>query len=233
MAIIIPPSTVNLMSNKEDCCFQYQDPGHIAWHCPDIRCYESEEYGHIIMVCPHRIPPSRTPVMHHKLHKSHHTRLNLKHHDEDWNKWSKSRSQSHYRRHCSSSHHDSHRGHSRSQHWDRHSHYRAVHNNLAQPTEDTATDLVMTHHTSHITDHHNILALQVISPEIAVDCIHNHPTDLQGMNLADQIHTPAGQEVDHITRRTWRWRLKIHTLIITAPMITPATQERTQILQTN
>ena len=29
-AVIIPPSTVNVMSNKEDCCFQCQEPGHIA-----------------------------------------------------------------------------------------------------------------------------------------------------------------------------------------------------------
>ena len=30
MAVIIPPSTGNVMSNKEDCCFQCQEPGHIA-----------------------------------------------------------------------------------------------------------------------------------------------------------------------------------------------------------
>ena len=68
----------------------------------------------------------------------------------------------------------------------------AAHNNLAQPTEDTATNLAITHHTSHIADHPNIKALQVIDPEITVDHIHDHPTDPQGMNLADQIPTPAG-----------------------------------------
>ena len=68
----------------------------------------------------------------------------------------------------------------------------AVHDDLTQPKEDTATDFTMTHHTSHIFDHPNIAPLLVIDPEIAVDHIHDHPTDLQGMNLADQIHTLAG-----------------------------------------
>ena len=27
---IIPPSTVDVMSNEEDCCFQFQEPEHIA-----------------------------------------------------------------------------------------------------------------------------------------------------------------------------------------------------------
>ena len=68
----------------------------------------------------------------------------------------------------------------------------AAHDDPSQPTEDTARDLTMTHCTGHIADHPNIKALQVINPEIEVGHIPNHPTDLQGMNLADQIHTPAG-----------------------------------------
>ena len=68
----------------------------------------------------------------------------------------------------------------------------ADHDDLTQPTEDIATDLAMTHHTGHITDHPNIEALQVINLETAVDHIHDHPTDLQGMNLTNQIHTSAG-----------------------------------------
>ena len=78
----------------------------------------------------------------------------------------------------------------------------AGHNDLAQPTEATATDLTMTHPTGHITDHPHIAALLVISPEIIVGHTHDHPTDLQGMNYADQIHTPAGQEEGHTPRRT-------------------------------
>ena len=77
----------------------------------------------------------------------------------------------------------------------------AVHNNLIQPTEETTTNLTMTLHTSHIADHPNIKALQDINPEITLDHIHNHPVALQDMNLANQIHIPAGQE-DHIPRRT-------------------------------
>ena len=68
----------------------------------------------------------------------------------------------------------------------------AADDDLTQPTEDTATDLAMTHCTGHITDHPNSKALQVIDPQITVDHLHNHPTDLQDMNLTDQIHTLAG-----------------------------------------
>ena len=60
----------------------------------------------------------------------------------------------------------------------------AFHDDLAQLTEDTATDLSLTHHTGHITDHPNIKALQVINPEITVD--------LQDMNFTNWIHIPAG-----------------------------------------
>ena len=35
-AILLPSSTVNVMSNKEDQCFQCQELGHIAHHCLDI-----------------------------------------------------------------------------------------------------------------------------------------------------------------------------------------------------
>ena len=68
----------------------------------------------------------------------------------------------------------------------------AAQDNLDQPTEVTATDLTMTHYTGHIVNDPNIKALQVIDPEIAVGHIHDHPINLQGMNLADQIYTPAG-----------------------------------------
>ena len=65
-AMIIPPSTVNMMSLEEVHCFQCQKQGHIAQNCPHIRCYECDEYGHIFMDCPHRIPSSGSPVTHHK-----------------------------------------------------------------------------------------------------------------------------------------------------------------------
>ena len=69
---------------------------------------------------------------------------------------------------------------------------KAAHNDLNQPTEDTARDLAMTHCTNHITDHPHTTALWVIGPEIAVGHTHYHPTNLQCMNDADQIHTAAG-----------------------------------------
>ena len=68
----------------------------------------------------------------------------------------------------------------------------AAHDDLTQPTEDTATDLTMTHCTSHIADRLHITALWVIDPQITVGHTHDHPTNLQGMNHADQIHSPAG-----------------------------------------
>ena len=70
----------------------------------------------------------------------------------------------------------------------------AAHDNSAQPTEDTATDLAMTHCTGHNTDHSHITALWVIDPEMIVGQTHDHSTDLQGMNHTDQIHTPAGKK---------------------------------------
>ena len=120
--MIIPPSTVNIMSNEEECCFQCQEPGDITWHFPHIRCYECDKFGLIIMDCPHRIPPSGTPATHHKSHKGHYARVSLRHHHEDQDMQSQSRSQSHYWRHHSLSHY---RGHSRSQHQDRCSHHRS------------------------------------------------------------------------------------------------------------
>ena len=69
--IIIPSSMVNLMSHEEDGCFQCQEAGHIAHHCPHIIC---PEYSHIIMDCPHRIPPSEALVPHHKAYRNCHNR---------------------------------------------------------------------------------------------------------------------------------------------------------------
>ena len=108
---IIPSLTVNMMSNKEDRCFQCQELGHIAGHCPHIRCCECDYYADIIMDCPHKIPPSGPLAPHHKAHRNQHTRLSSRHCQEDQERRDMCRSQSRY---CSSSHHDLHRGHSRS-----------------------------------------------------------------------------------------------------------------------
>ena len=63
---------------------------------------------------------------------------------------------------------------------------------LTQSTEDTATDLTIMHLIDHITDHPNIESLQVVNPKVIVGHVHTPPTAPQGMNLTDQIHTPAG-----------------------------------------
>ena len=67
------------------------------------------------MDCLHKIPPSGTPAQHHKAHRNCHARLSSKHGQEDRERRDRSRSQSTYSRHHSSSHRDLHRGHSRSQ----------------------------------------------------------------------------------------------------------------------
>ena len=109
----------------------------------------------------------------------------------------------------------------------------ATHDNLIPTTEDTVTDLTMTHLTNHIADHLNTEALQTIDPDIIVGHTHNQPTGLQVMNHIDQSHNPAGQGDNHIPRKTWGWRLRIHTWIFTALMFTPVTQERNLILWAN
>ena len=78
----------------------------------------------------------------------------------------------------------------------------AAHDNLAPPTEDTATDLTMTPLTNHIADHPNREALQAIDPDIIVGYTYDHPIGLQGMNHVNQVHNPTGQGKSHTPRRT-------------------------------
>ena len=63
-ATLLPSSTVNVMTNMGDQCFQCQELGHIACNCPNVLCFECDEYGHIAVDCPDRIPPSGTPTCH-------------------------------------------------------------------------------------------------------------------------------------------------------------------------
>ena len=46
-ATLLPSSTVNVMSSEDDQCSQFQELGHIACHCPNIRFFDCDEYGHI------------------------------------------------------------------------------------------------------------------------------------------------------------------------------------------
>ena len=61
----------------------------------------------------------------------------------------------------------------------------AAEDNLAPPTEDTATDFAMTPLTNHIADHPNTEALQATDPNIIVGHTHNHPVGIQVMNCID------------------------------------------------
>ena len=106
----------------------------------------------------------------------------------------------------------------------------AAHYNPAPPTEDTATDLAVTPLTDHIADHPNTEAFQATHTNIIVGHTHDHPIGLQGMNCTHQACNPAGQGEKHTPRRTWGWRLRIHTQTITALMIIPVTQEWNPIL---
>ena len=73
-ASLLPSSTVNVMSNKGDQCFQCQELGHIMCHCQNVCCFECDDYGHITADCPDRIPPSGTLAQ----CKRHHS--NTRHH---------------------------------------------------------------------------------------------------------------------------------------------------------
>ena len=126
-ATLILSSTVNVMSNEEDCCFQSQEAGHIAWHCPNVRCLECDEYGHIVVDCLYRIPSSGAPAHCHRSPSWHrpHNRLTSCHHHEGRYRHSRSRSQSHPSRYHSRGHHDSYRDHSRSWHRESKCHHRS------------------------------------------------------------------------------------------------------------
>ena len=61
-ATLLPSSSVNTMSSDDDKCFQCQELGCMAQHCPRIRCFDFDEHGHVSADCPDKIPPSGTPA---------------------------------------------------------------------------------------------------------------------------------------------------------------------------
>ena len=127
-ATLLPLSTVNVMSHKEDRCFQCQESGHIARHCPNVCCFECDKNGHIVVDCPNHIPPSGMPEHLHrpKSHTRHWTRSPSHHYHQDRYRHSRSRSQFHPHRYHSHSHHDSYRRHSRSYHRENRHHHRST-----------------------------------------------------------------------------------------------------------
>ena len=120
-----PSSTVNMMSNKDDQCFQCQEPGHITQHCPHIRCHEKRIRTYSPWDCPNRILPSGIPAQHHKAHRNCNTRSNSRDHWEVWERRDRCRSQSRYSWHWIYSFYDFYRGCSRSQQRDGHRCYRS------------------------------------------------------------------------------------------------------------
>ena len=59
-ATLVPSSSVNIMSSDEDKCFQCQESGYMAHHCPCIKCFDCDEYGYVAADCPDEIPLSGT-----------------------------------------------------------------------------------------------------------------------------------------------------------------------------
>ena len=57
---LLPTSSVNTMSSNNDRCFQCQEVSHMAHYCPHIWCYDCDNYRHVAMDHPDKIPPSGT-----------------------------------------------------------------------------------------------------------------------------------------------------------------------------
>ena len=200
--MIIPPSTVNVMSDKDNCCFQCQEPGHITQNCPHIRLYECEnlftlsltvhtkyllqELQQLItniteITMPGQVQGITVTVETDKADPDHSLTF------EDI--------PAHVIMIPIEAALDNKTGIDAAT-------TGAAHEDLASPIEATTIDLTMTHHIDNIADHLHIEAIQVINPEIAVGHIHDYPTDHQGMSHEDQVHNPAGQKENHIPRRS-------------------------------
>ena len=198
---------------KQGCdqCFQCQEPGHITQHCPYIGCHECKKHGHIVMDCPHKIPPSDTPAQHHKVHRNCHTRSSSIYHWEDWERRDRSRSQSRYSRHYSSSHHDLYSGSPDCNKGMGTATIEAAQGNPIQHTEAIVTEPAVTHHTGHITDHPHTTAHPVTSLRTPVDHVHAYCTDHWNI-----MHTAEAHAVQHCTPTT---EPKNHTLVGTEMFI--------------
>ena len=67
---LLPSSSVNVMSSNDDKCFQCQELGYMACHCPHIKCFGCDECGHVTADCPDKIPLSGTPTRHRNTHSN-------------------------------------------------------------------------------------------------------------------------------------------------------------------
>ena len=61
--MLLPSSTVNIISSDDDKCFQCQESGNMACHCPHIKCFDCDEYGHVATDCPDQNTFIRYPRM--------------------------------------------------------------------------------------------------------------------------------------------------------------------------
>ena len=98
---LLPTSSVNTMSSDNDMCFQCQEVGHMACYYPHIWCYDYDNYGHVAMDCPDKIPLSSTPAhcrtdTNNRSRRSssrHHSHTRHSHHDhKNRSRFSRSRS---------------------------------------------------------------------------------------------------------------------------------------------
>ena len=110
---LLPTSSVNVMTNDQDKCFQCQEVGHMACYCPHIKCYDCNNYGHVAMDCPNKIPPSGMPA-HHRPGPSgrnqrssswYHSNSSRSRHEHRRSRYSCSWSRPHNHSYRSSSHH--------------------------------------------------------------------------------------------------------------------------------
>ena len=203
-AMIIPPSTVNMMSNDEDHSFQCQEQGHIARNCPTLGVSNVMSMvtlswivhiGYLLWEPQQNITnpdlTEATPtdqdqdttmmtgtgevIPGHNLIFTDVTAQVIMTHIE-----------------ATPGHdigitaatpgvaHDAHTPH----------------------TEITVINPTMIHHTNIITDCPHIKAPQLTTPEIIVDPVHIHPTNPLGEICTGHIHIPADHKGNHNTRRT-------------------------------
>ena len=203
-AMISPPSTVNMISNNEDHCFQCQEQGHIARNCPNIRCFECDEYGHIVMDCPHKILPLGTTAKHH-LPKCTKTTIPGQAPDIAMKTGTGEVVPGHS--HISTEtaaqvtmiHIEVIPGHNIGIIATTPG---VAHDAQVSHTGVIAINLAMTHHIHptthhlHTEDHHHT------TPETEDNHFHIHPTNLQDKVDIGHTHTPIDHKANHITRRT-------------------------------
>ena len=177
-ASLLPSSTVNMMSNEGDQCFQCQEWGHITHNCPNTHCFDCNKYGHIAVECLDKIPPSGTPMCHKGWHTRHCTRLTSQHHHHDRHRYSRPRLLSYSCGYQNNSHDSSSRSHSQSYH-------RHPHRSTSQHHHSSTHHYYLTTVTHYTGNLHHIEAYQP-TPENAAFPEHacnTNPVRILHLNL--------------------------------------------------